>query len=168
MTCEVWGEIIYPFPNLNGALVEVYQWISYFTTHFIMDVLVAFYENTWFQMQRRLCDIPAMVCLTVKRVGVEEIVIYELHNGLTCMHLLNSFVNHTFSSVWNIFSAVSLRLFAHLGWYDNSTKYQQPFVYSYHSYWSVTYGVLFEVCQWLRGSTLTFKVRQYVGPHLLT
>ena len=39
MTCEAWDEIIYPFPNLNGALVEVYQWISYFTAHIIMDVI---------------------------------------------------------------------------------------------------------------------------------
>ena len=27
-------EIIYPFPNFNGAAVEVCEWISYFILHF--------------------------------------------------------------------------------------------------------------------------------------
>ena len=25
---KVWGEITYPFPNLNGAAVEVWEWVS--------------------------------------------------------------------------------------------------------------------------------------------
>ena len=31
---KVWGEIIYPFPNFNGATVEVCEWISNFIPHF--------------------------------------------------------------------------------------------------------------------------------------
>ena len=38
MLNKVWGEIIYPFPNFNGATVEVWEWISNFIPHFIMDV----------------------------------------------------------------------------------------------------------------------------------
>ena len=31
----MWDEIIYPFPNFNGATVEVWKWISNFIPHFI-------------------------------------------------------------------------------------------------------------------------------------
>ena len=39
MASKVWGEIIYPFPNFNGTTVEVWEWISNFIPHFIMDVI---------------------------------------------------------------------------------------------------------------------------------
>ena len=31
MPSKVWDEITYPFPNFNGATVEVWEWISYST-----------------------------------------------------------------------------------------------------------------------------------------
>ena len=34
-----WGEITYPFPNFNGCTVEVWEWISNFIPHYIMDVI---------------------------------------------------------------------------------------------------------------------------------
>ena len=39
MPCKVWDEITYPFPNFNGATVEVWGCISNFTPHVIMDVI---------------------------------------------------------------------------------------------------------------------------------
>ena len=33
--CKVWDEITYAFPNFNGCTVDVWEWISNFTTHFI-------------------------------------------------------------------------------------------------------------------------------------
>ena len=33
--CKVWDEITYPFPNFNGATVEVWDWISNFIPHHI-------------------------------------------------------------------------------------------------------------------------------------
>ena len=36
---NVWDEITYPFPNLNGAAVEVWGWISNFTSHFNGNVI---------------------------------------------------------------------------------------------------------------------------------
>ena len=38
MTGKVCGEITYPFPNFSGCTLEVWECISKFTTHFIMDV----------------------------------------------------------------------------------------------------------------------------------
>ena len=35
----VWDEINHPFPNVNGATVEVWEWINYFTLFFITDVI---------------------------------------------------------------------------------------------------------------------------------
>ena len=35
----MWDEITYPFPILNGATVEVWQWISNFLPRFITDVI---------------------------------------------------------------------------------------------------------------------------------
>ena len=39
MPTKVWGEITYPFPNFNGATVEVWKWICIFIPHFIMDMI---------------------------------------------------------------------------------------------------------------------------------
>ena len=38
MFCKVWDEITYPFQNINGATVEVQEWINKFIPHTIMDV----------------------------------------------------------------------------------------------------------------------------------
>ena len=35
---EVWDEITYPFPNFNGATVEVCKWIYNFIPHLTMLV----------------------------------------------------------------------------------------------------------------------------------
>ena len=36
---KVWDEITYPFLSFDGATVEVLEWISNFTPHFMMDVI---------------------------------------------------------------------------------------------------------------------------------
>ena len=36
---KVWDEITYPFPNINGATVEVLEWIGNFIPHFTMDII---------------------------------------------------------------------------------------------------------------------------------
>ena len=40
MPSKVWGEITYPFPNLNGSTVEFWEWVGNFTPHCIMDVII--------------------------------------------------------------------------------------------------------------------------------
>ena len=42
MPSKVWDEITYPFPNFNGAAVEVWEWISNFIPHFIMVVKITY------------------------------------------------------------------------------------------------------------------------------
>ena len=32
---NVWGVITYPFPDINGAAVEVWEWMNKFVAHFI-------------------------------------------------------------------------------------------------------------------------------------
>ena len=39
MLGKVLDEITYAFPNFNSATVEVWEWISNFIPHFIMDVI---------------------------------------------------------------------------------------------------------------------------------
>ena len=39
MPIMVWNEITYPFSNFNGGTVEVWEWISNFIPHIIMDVI---------------------------------------------------------------------------------------------------------------------------------
>ena len=34
MSSKVWDKITYPFPNFNGATVEVWEWINNFIPHF--------------------------------------------------------------------------------------------------------------------------------------
>ena len=36
---KVWDKITYPFPNFNGATVEVWEWINNFILHFTMYVI---------------------------------------------------------------------------------------------------------------------------------
>ena len=40
MPSKVWDEIIYPFPNFNGATIEVWEWISNSISYIIMDVII--------------------------------------------------------------------------------------------------------------------------------
>ena len=44
MPSEVWDEITYPFPNLNGCTFEVWKWISNFIPH---NVMHAFTYPCW-------------------------------------------------------------------------------------------------------------------------
>ena len=37
---KVWDEITYQFPNLNGAVVDVWEWMSNFIQHFIGHVII--------------------------------------------------------------------------------------------------------------------------------
>ena len=39
MPSKLGDEIIYSFPNFNGAAVEVWEWIRNISPHFIMDVI---------------------------------------------------------------------------------------------------------------------------------
>ena len=39
MLSNLWCEITYPFPNFNGCTVEVWEWISNFIPHSVMDVI---------------------------------------------------------------------------------------------------------------------------------
>ena len=36
---KAWDGITYSFPNFNGAIVEVWGWISNFILHYTMDVI---------------------------------------------------------------------------------------------------------------------------------
>ena len=42
---EMWDGITYPFPNFNGAAFEVWEWISYFISHFTEHVIT--YPCRW-------------------------------------------------------------------------------------------------------------------------
>ena len=36
---NVWGEITYQFPKLNGCTVQVWEWLNNFIPHIIMDAI---------------------------------------------------------------------------------------------------------------------------------
>ena len=40
MPTKIWDEITYPFPNFNGATVDVWEWMIHFIPHFVMDVMI--------------------------------------------------------------------------------------------------------------------------------
>ena len=40
----MWDEIDYPFPNFNGYTVEIWDWLSNFIPHFIIDVINILYD----------------------------------------------------------------------------------------------------------------------------
>ena len=45
MPSKVWDGITYPFQDFNGATVEVWEWISTFIPHFVMDVITYPYRK---------------------------------------------------------------------------------------------------------------------------
>ena len=45
--CKVWDEIAYPFLNFNGAAVEIWEWISYFISHFTLVVINFLVRIKW-------------------------------------------------------------------------------------------------------------------------
>ena len=48
MPCNVWNEIIYPFPNFSICTVEVWQWLSDFIPHILMGVITyLFWDKSW-------------------------------------------------------------------------------------------------------------------------
>ena len=40
MPSEVWDKIVYPFPNFTRYTVEVWESLSNFIPHFLMDVII--------------------------------------------------------------------------------------------------------------------------------
>ena len=40
MHSKAWDGITYPFPNFNGAIVEVWEWISNLIPNFAMGVII--------------------------------------------------------------------------------------------------------------------------------
>ena len=40
MSSKVWDEITHPLPNFNSATVEVWEWMSYFSSYFLVDVII--------------------------------------------------------------------------------------------------------------------------------
>ena len=60
MPSKVWGEITYEFPNLNGAAVEIGEWISNFTLRFIMVVITYPY---WMLIHVcKMCQVAGEYC----------------------------------------------------------------------------------------------------------
>ena len=55
---EILDEITYPFPNFNGAAVEVWEWISNFIPHFMKRVMLRLKLNhvskrgPWWKLNR--------------------------------------------------------------------------------------------------------------------
>ena len=39
MPSKRWDEVTNPLPNINGGIVEVWEWLSNFILHFMMDVI---------------------------------------------------------------------------------------------------------------------------------
>ena len=54
MPTKVWDEIAYPFQNFNGVTVEVWEWISNFIPHIIMDV-ITYAGHNWLYYKRQPC-----------------------------------------------------------------------------------------------------------------
>ena len=38
--CLLWDEITYPFPNIDGCTIEIWEWISNSIPYFVVDVII--------------------------------------------------------------------------------------------------------------------------------
>ena len=62
------GKITYPFPHFNGRTVEVWEWMSNFTSRFIMDVITYLWWDQSYSMlvkgtplRHALCELAKIV-----------------------------------------------------------------------------------------------------------
>ena len=53
---EIWNGIIYPFPNFNGAIVKVWEWIRNFIPHLIGSIIT--YPCLWTMLIKGAPDLP--------------------------------------------------------------------------------------------------------------
>ena len=82
MLSKVWGEIPYPFPNFNGATVEVGEWISNSFPHIKMCVITyPCWDLGWVQMHENvMARKPLSVLLALRgRNGVHRLLIDSPH-----------------------------------------------------------------------------------------
>ena len=81
------NEITYPFPNFNGAAVEVWPWISNLTPHFIIDMIT---DPRW---DKKLI-----------RVSKRELVI---SNRYSFTHTIQGNLTGTGENLWSIILCIS-------------------------------------------------------------
>ena len=99
MPSKVWDEITYPFPNFNGCTVEVWEWVSNFMSHFIMDA-ITYRFHLWepdFQMR--------VDCATIKYYQaqwVNALAIFEFSSGLLFFQRFSFSCNET-CQIWSWF-----------------------------------------------------------------
>ena len=66
----MWHEITYPFPNFNGCTLEVWEWISNFIPHIIMDVII--YPCSSQNVSSLLKSMPTCIrCQTFSKTNVD-------------------------------------------------------------------------------------------------
>ena len=54
ITCPVWDEITYPFPNFNGFTVNDWEWTNNFTPYFIMVIIIySCCVDRWYMLVKR-------------------------------------------------------------------------------------------------------------------
>ena len=61
----MWDEITYPFPNFEGATVEVWEWISYFIPHFTEHVIT--YPCWELSLSMLVKGAPGKISLSVEK-----------------------------------------------------------------------------------------------------
>ena len=81
---KVWNKITYPFPNFNGATIEVWEWMNNFIPYFIRDAIT---YPCWGESQNHVSKIfPGLN---------DKIDVLFAHKQLAKMFYIDAFVTHT-------------------------------------------------------------------------
>ena len=114
MPRNVWDEITYQFPNFNGATIDVWEWISNFIPHFIMNV-ITYHEYEELHTKGRMSLLTAFVGLGMSFHNyityhslVDRICIIEFNNQLIGTKPSTSTPLETFWTVLNEIAINSL------------------------------------------------------------
>ena len=105
----MWKQITYPFPNINGAIIEVCEWISDFIPHFTSYIMwygrlsshkgiskfveaVLYYQlrQSWHvscQHTKSSADLCASSCTDIPK-GVPKTLLFTQHDFITFATLL--------------------------------------------------------------------------------
>ena len=119
---KMWNEITFPFPNFNGATIEVWEWVSNFIPHFTGHVIDHPYWN-----QSQFMLVKGALGAKDQGIGAKDATLLLMH--WTCLFSPKS--AWWYVLLWNIVGSVVCKCYKVLRtfWYkDIISRYRAPII----------------------------------------
>ena len=88
MSSKVWDEITCPFPNFNSYTFEVWEWISHFIPHFVIDIITYAYWD----LIKEAPDLNVITSLVTAEAHYDDVIMGAIASQITCLTIVYSTV----------------------------------------------------------------------------